>query len=235
MEQLNQIAEKINSMSLRERAMVFAGIVFVIFSVWDSFLIKPLEAEQKKLVAELTKQNAERIALNTRLQELLKTKQDDPNAANLKKLKTLRSKLIDLQAEIESSTSNLVSPKDMPKVLETVLHKTGGLTLTSLKSLGVKPLVASEGPEAKNNVDKTESEKEDKQLTAENIDNAYRHGLRIEFIGDYLTTLSYLKSLEELDWGFFWDNFQLAVSEYPDANASIEIFTLSLRKEWIGV
>jgi MSHA biogenesis protein MshJ len=232
MEQLKKIAEKIDSLSLRERAIVFIGVIAVIFSLWESFLISPLEAEQKILIADLNKKNAERLVLNTRMQELIKQSKADPDAENLVKLKTLRSKLIDVQAELESSTGNLVSPKDMPKILETVLHKTGGLTLVNLRSLGVTPLVAKEETET---TTKSNNISNETKLTADNIDNAYRHGLRIEFLGDYLTTLNYLKSLEELEWSFYWDNFELTVNEYPEANAAIEIFTLSLRQEWIGV
>lgn len=235
MEQLKKIAEKIDSLSLRERAMVFIGIVAIIFTIWDSSLMKPLETEQRKLIAELNKKNAERFALNTQLQKMLITNKEDPNAESLQKLKVLRSKLINVQAELESSTDSLVSPKDMPKILETVLHRTGGLTLVSLKSLGVKPLVTQAAAGEATVENEKEPTDADKKLTADNIDNAYRHGLRIEFQGDYLTTLNYLKSLEELEWGFFWDKFQLTVGEYPDANASIEIFTLSLKQEWIGV
>jgi MSHA biogenesis protein MshJ len=235
MEQLKKIAEKIDSLSLRERAMVFIGVIAVIFSLWDSFLISPLEAEQKEMIADLNKKNAERLVLNTRFQELIKTRQKDPNAANLARLKALRSRLIDVQAELESSTDNLVSPKDMPKVLETVLHQTDGLTLISLRSLGVTPLVAKEKIEATTKSNDNNKAGNEIKLTADNIDNAYRHGLRIEFSGNYLTTLNYLKSLEGLEWGFYWDNFELSVSEYPDASASIEIFTLSLQQEWIGV
>jgi len=235
MEQLNKIAEKIDGLSLRERAIIFIGLIAVIFTVWDSLLLSPLEAEHKKLTAELNKKNADRLVLNTRLQVLIKESQVDPNVESLAKLKTLRSKLIDVQAELETSTGNLVSAKDMPKILETVLHKTGGLKLVRLKSLGVKPLITKENTgsanDTKNNIDADT----EMRLTADNVDNAYRHGLRIEFLGDYITTLNYLKSLEELEWGFFWDNFQLSVKEYPEANAAIEIFTLSLKQEWIGV
>ncbi len=235
MEQLKQIAEKIDGLTLRERAVIFIGTIAVMFTVWDSVLIQPLEIKQKALINEINTKNAERTVLNDRMQQLLTKTKEDPDAENIAKLKSLRSRLVELQAELESSTQNLVSPKDMPKILETVLHKTGGLTLLGLKSLGVAPLVVQEETEQEA-VTKNIGLKEDEtKLTADNIDNAYRHGLRIDFIGDYLTTLSYLKSLEKLEWGFFWDNFKLTVSEYPDANASIEIFTLSLNKEWIGV
>lgn len=235
MEQLKKIVEKIDSLSLRERAIVFIGVIAVIFSLWESFLTSPLETEQRKLIADLNIKNAERLVLNTRMQELIKQSKQDPDAENLAKLKALRSKIINVQAELESSTDNLVSPKDMPKVLETVLHKTGGLTLVSLRSLGVTPLVAKVETEATTNINDDNKDKNETKLTADNIDNAYRHGLRIEFTGDYLTTLNYLKSLEELEWGFYWDNFELSVIEYPYASASIEIFTLSLQQEWIGV
>ena len=233
MEQLKKIAEKIDSLSLRERTVIFIAIIALIFIVWDSSLMSPLEIKQKKFISDLNIKNAERLVLNKRLQDLIAKSHEDPDRENLDKLKTLRSKLIDVQAELENTTHNLVSPKDMPKILETVLHKTGGLTLVNLKSLGVTPLVAKE--ETKQEVTADISKDTEKKLTADNIDNAYRHGLRIEILGNYLTVLEYLKSLEELEWGFFWDNFELKVNEYPDATASIEIFTLSLQQEWIGV
>lgn len=232
MEHLKNIADKINNLSLRERAMVFIGLIAVIFTLWDSFFMSPLALEQKKILADINKNNAERMVLVAKIQESIEKSNEDPDAENVEKLKVLRTRLIDIQAELESSTDNLVTPNDMPKILETVLHKTGDLTLNNLKSLGVTPLVAEKEPE-KDVEDK--SVEDETQLTADNIDNAYKHGLRIEFNGDYLTTLNYLKRLEELEWGFFWDNFELNVGEYPDAKASIEIFTLSLKEEWIGV
>ncbi len=235
MEQLTKLSEKIDSLSLRERAIVFVGVLAVLFSVWDSYLLTPLETEQKSVIAKLNEKNAERLVLVNRFQKLMTSNNEDPNAENITRLQILRSRLIDVQADLESSTGSLVSPKDMPKLLETVLHKIGGLTLLNLKSLGVTPIVENDA--AAESVVKAEINNNsfEEKLTADNIDNAYKHGLRIEITGDYLTTLSYLKRLEELEWGFYWDNFKLTVNEYPDASVAIEIFTLSLNKEWIGV
>lgn len=232
MEQLNILVEKIDNLSLRERAVVFLGIIAVIFSVFDAYMLTPLETEQKQVIAELNTKNVERHVLINRFQDLVKKSKEDPNAENIAILKSLRSRLIDVQADLELSTDSLVSAKDMPKILETVLHKVGGLTLRNLKSLGVTPVVAKSEEETATVDDSNSSET---KLTADNIDNAYKHGLRIEISGNYLTTLNYLRSLEQLEWGFFWDNFKLTVNEYPDASVAIEIFTLSLNQEWIGV
>jgi MSHA biogenesis protein MshJ len=235
MEQLKKIAAKIDSLSLRERAMVFIGLIAVIFTLWDSFLMTPLELEQKKIIASLNTKNAERMVLITSVQNSMQQNQVDPDAENVAKLKSLRSRLINVQADLESSTANLVSPNDMPKILETVLHKTGGLTLNNLRSLGVTPLIVKAETETEQKIKDIDTANGDSNLTADNIDNAYKHGLRVEFTGEYLTTLDYLKRLEELEWGFFWDNFELNVGEYPESKASFEIFTLSLKEEWIGV
>tara|TARA_R110002072_G_scaffold100107_2_gene220332 strand:- start:2286 stop:2999 length:714 start_codon:yes stop_codon:yes gene_type:complete len=235
-ERLNKLAEKINALSIRERGIIFIGVLVVLFTIYDYFLFTPLEKEQKKFVVSLNEKNAERLMLVKQLQELISTGNQDPNAENIAKLKKLRSHLIEVQADLESSTNSLVTPKDMPKILETVLHKIDGLTLVNLKSLGVTPIVAKDETETNTESVLENASNDDEQvLTVNNIDNAYKHGLRIEIIGNYLTTLSYLKSLEELEWRFFWDNFKLTVNEYPDANIKIEIFTLSLNQEWIGV
>jgi len=234
MEQLKKIALKIDSLSLRERGIVFLAIIMVIYTAWDSVLMGPLEIEQKTVITDISKKNAERLILVTGLQESMKQNAIDPDKESLIKLKSLRSKLIDIQADLESSTANLVTPNDMPKILETVLHKTGGLTLNNLRSLGVTPLVSKVLDEGDTGLS-LPSDLDENNLTADNLDNAYKHGIRIEFTGDYLTTLEYLKSLEELEWGFFWDSFELNVNDYPEAKSSVEIFTLSLREEWIGV
>ena len=233
MQKIKQWQEKIDGLSVRERGMIFVGILAVLFVIWNDVLISPIDNEQKKIKAALNAKAAERYVLIQKIQGLSKPKKD-PNEANRNKLKDLRSRLVNVQADLESSTTNLISPKDMPKILETVLHKTSGLTLDSLNSTGALPLVVSE--EEKTNKKVTQSvSQDDNQLTAKNIDNAYKHGFRINFTGDYFSTISYLKSLEELEWSFYWENLEYKVREYPEAEISIEIFTLSLRPEWIGV
>lgn len=228
MEKLKQLMQKINARSVRERAIIFVGLIAILFSVWDSVLNTPLVNEQKALITELNNKNAERLVLNTQLQELVVKINADPDADNRARLKSLKEKLASLETELEDSTRNLVKPEQMPRLLENVLNQTEGLTLHNLKSLGVSPLI-EQSSEAN-----AQSETQ-QQFGATNIASAYKHGLRIEFGGDYFSTMEYLEKLEQLEWGFFWDNFVLNVENYPDTRAAIEIFTLSLSREWIGV
>ena len=144
-------------------------------------------------------------------------------------MKRLRKQLNDIESAVQASTRQLVTPENMAVILQTVLQETRGLELLHVRGLGARPVVEQAA--------KTAEESEgDRQTTGGNvIDNAYKHGLRIEFEGDYLDTLEYVRALEKLDWKFFWDSFEFDVIEYPRSKAAINVFTLSLRKDWIGV
>ena len=57
--------------------------------------------------------------------------------------------------------------------------------------------------------------------------------LRVE--GSYLDCLEYLRSVERLPWHLYWARLELKAGEYPSNTFLIEVRTLSLDKEWIGV
>jgi MSHA biogenesis protein MshJ len=66
------------------------------------------------------------------------------------------------------------------------------------------------------------------------LDAAYRHGMQMEFSGDFFATLEFLRRLEALEWKFFWESVRFDVTEYPQAIATVRVFTLSLDRNWIG-
>ena len=224
---IKDVQEKIDNLTLRERGIVFLGILFVLYSVWDTFLIQPLVVEQKKIKTELKQKQTAQLALNTRIQKLVLAKDDDPNAANREKLAQLKSKLKEVESQMQASTAQLIPPENMAKILETVLHNTKGLELVEVKGLGATALVKTEPKEGQK--DKTE------QASGDGLENAYKHGLKIVFEGDYMSTLDYIRKLEELEWNFFWDSFEFNVREYPESLAAITIFTLSMDQNWIGI
>ncbi|NOZ53973.1 MAG: hypothetical protein GXP08_12740 [Gammaproteobacteria bacterium] len=63
----------------------------------------------------------------------------------------------------------------------------------------------------------------------------FRHGIEIEFYGDFKSTLSYLQAVEALPWRFYWDEVNYSVEEYPRALVKVTLYTLSLDRGWLGV
>jgi len=80
----------------------------------------------------------------------------------------------------------------------------------------------------------------EKQQAKENIAKAgiatiYKHGIVLELVGGYSSTLRYLKNFESLPWKFYWDAVRYEVLAYPKARISILINTISLDEEWVRV
>jgi MSHA biogenesis protein MshJ len=53
--------------------------------------------------------------------------------------------------------------------------------------------------------------------------------------GNYLDVLAYLHALEALPYRFYWRVLELKSTEYPVNRVRIELGTLSMDREWIGI
>jgi MSHA biogenesis protein MshJ len=232
MNKVKELQDKIDNLSLRERGAVFFCTLIVMFFVWDSFLMQPLQIKQKRIDSQLQLKKAEQFALNVQLQKFTVNNDSDPDKADKEKLQSLKSQLVAIEKQLQETTKQLIAPKDMAKMLETVLLEIRGLELVEVKGLGGEPIIKSKPAEVA-----VEDAKQDtvKPKPVGVIDNAYKHGLKIVFEGDYMSTLAYVQALESLGYGFFWENLELNVKEYPDSTVTITVFTLSLDENWIGV
>jgi len=230
MQQIKAVMDRVDALSIRERGIILAGIVFIMFTVWDRLLMQPQLIEERKVLAELQLKQAEQAVLNSKFQQLARQDRSDPDTANRARLEDLKKQLAEIETDVRQSTSHLVSPDKMAVILQTILKMSKGLQLTEIKGLGVSPLLAPvTAPLDQTGVETIQSS------TIDGLENAYKHGLVLKFEGDYISTLNYIRELEGLEWGFFWENLQYEVIEYPKASVTITLYTLSLQKDWIGV
>lgn len=232
---ISAIIARIDDLSVRERAAVFIAILAVIFFIWDSYLMASLDRRETTLKTQLQQKQSEQAALNAELQILISDRQEDPNKQNREKLESLRKQLAEIKTEVKKSTTHLISPGRMAVVLENVLNKTRGLELVEVRGLGSSPLVSGDKEASKESSSNETRGDADKHTEGEGeIADAYKHGLRIVFNGNFMSTLEYIKELEALDNEFIWDNLKFEIIEYPDGQVSITVFTLSLGRNWIG-
>jgi len=109
---------------------------------------------------------------------------------------------------------SLVPPQLMAIALSDILNRNNQLSLIKLDTLPATALTES------------------KQSQPNTI---YKHGLSITFSGSYLDTLNYLKALESLPWHFIWESIDYQVIDYPTAETTIRVYTLSFKESWLGV
>lgn len=251
MKSLQALAERIDSLSIRERGFVMGGIAAVLYFFWSALLMHPLEVRQKAAQIALLQRSAELEGLNAETQQLVRQLQSDPDVANREKLETLKQELAQMTTELKDTTDNLVAPADMAATLEQMLRHTQGLKLLSVSSLGATPVFerdrkagatggkqagASENPAARGVTGGQQAAAGNATPDGAEVTDSvlYKHGLQIVFDGDFFRTLEYLKAIEGLKARFFWDSFALDVVEYPESRTTLSVYTISMGPAWIG-
>jgi MSHA biogenesis protein MshJ len=225
-ERLAKIAQRIDRLGLRERLFLFAAGLVVLGGLWEAALAGPLDARKEIASQKVT-------ALNDRLQVLdsalgaAAAGMTEGMPAHLEQLKALRERVAAGDEEVRVFTSDLVDPREMRLVLEELLRRQSGLKLVNATNLPAKPLVEEAADAA--------AKSSEPALRSEDTPQLYRHTLVLTLTGSYLDCLAYLKAVEQLPWHLYWGRLELKTDEYPRNDIVLELKTLSLDKEWIGV
>jgi MSHA biogenesis protein MshJ len=202
---------------LRERLMLFVCLLAVLFFLWDLTLQQPLNKRQKLLRTEASDIQSRLTDLEAREQAVTARRNFDPDLENRRRLEILQAEWDRLRDQLADNVVQLISPQEMPELLKDLLLRQEKLQLLSLENLPAEPLNIQAG-------------------AADNplFPGLYRHRLRIEFAGDFLSTLSYLRELEQLPRHLVWKELAIETQDYPRAIMRLEVFTLSFTEGWIG-
>jgi MSHA biogenesis protein MshJ len=223
MEKLEAIQQKIDGLNQRERILLLVTAVVVMVMLLQVLLIDPVLDERKKLTlknqqlsSNLKQQKNEKTILKAQLNAGI-------NRAKINQREKLQSELEQLNKTIDDSLIAMIAPRLMPEVLEQMLSETKGLKLLSLENKPVIALVEqqiSKNGQLQNGADK-------KAL--------YNHSFVLKLSGNYMNAIQYFEKLSQLPWNFHWDDMHYKVDQYPNATITLEVHTVSMSEEWIGV
>jgi MSHA biogenesis protein MshJ len=224
-ERFVKLAASVDRLNLRERLFLFAAGLVIVGGFWEAALAGPLDA-RRQVAAEKVE------ALRDRLQQLETTltaaadgmSEGMPNQFG--RLDSLRQRVAEGEEEVRVYTSDLVDPQEMRLVLEDLLRKQAGLKLVSATNLPARPVLEDDADDAA-------AAEAPRAATAE--PRLYRHTLVLKLEGSYLDCLTYLQAVERLPWHIYWSRIEFATDEYPRNAIVLELRTLSLDEEWIGV
>ena len=204
---------RFDALSMRERALVAGASLIGIVLLWVALVFDPMSVKQGALSAELTtlQQSIQMTTLS--IQE---TADADPTLLAQREETKLKTQLADINAQLATKSAGLIPPERMVQVIHDVLSRQHGVRLVSLHNSPVTTLVPS-------TVQGTQS------------GGPYLHPVEIVVEGTYLDVLAYLHALESLEWRFYWRLLELESTAYPRNRVRIELSTLSLDKDWIGV
>ena len=205
-------AQKFNELSIRERALLSAGVLGVTWAIWFFVVNQHFTDSRAFAEREVQMLNSDISAKKEMQQSLEELAQQDPNEPINKNISTIRTEIETMQGRLQSSLSQFIPPQAMTLVLRDVMADHKNLKLTLLNRLPARKL-----------------------LPEDDTSNLYLHPMQLELEGAYLEVLDYVASLENGDWQFNWQNFEFKTKGYPNGVATIEIETLSRDKHWLGL
>lgn len=202
--------ERIDNLALRERILLLAAAVAVMFLLIDTLILQPtLKAQQvagQQIVDLEVKLNSLRQSA-----QLLSYKSDSDLAASRRQSRDqLAAELAELDSRIISQLGALVEPAQAARVLEQLLSSHTGLKLTTLNA-SAEPLKNME----------LEQQSETPGLA--------RYQLDMVVQGSYLDLLNYLQSLEAMPWKFFWQQVDFQATQHPHAETRLQLYTLGAK------
>ncbi len=217
---LEEFVGKVDSMSLRERILIFAAAAFTLVSMLNAFLLEPLFVQQKRLSSQVSQQQEKMKDTQARLNEILLAKQADKFSPQRERISQLREQLAQGEAYLNFTRDKLVHPEQMAKLLEQVLDRNTRLQLVELTTLPASPF-------SEQTDDKTKGSLQERQI--------FKHGVQITLRGNYNDLTQYLSALENLPTQMFWGMAKMNVVQYPKAELTLTLYTLSLDETWLQV
>ena len=219
-----KLAGKIDDMSLRERALIFSALAFLLVSLVNTLFIDTLLDEQKKLSGNVVRQQEKTKEIQAQIEALLQARRNNANSPLRLRLNQVQQQVADGDAYLQGRRDRLVAPEKMAELLRQVLGKNGKLQLASLQTLPAASLIEKT---VKPDTAGAVPEQLDRQI--------FRHGVQITVRGGYPDLLSYLTELERLPAKMFWGMAKMKVVQHPTAELTLTIYTLSLDKTWLQV
>ncbi len=207
---LETSAARFDRLSLRERLLILAAVLAVLFVLWDTLLLAPLEVRRRALSTEVESQQAAITATAAVLQSSMS---NDPTRNAMLQIARARRDIAALDLQLQSASVGLLPPERMTAVLQDLLRQSGQVRLVSLRTEAATRLL--QGPADQG--------------------GPFLHPVELVLRGHYLDIVNYLQTLEALHWRLYWKTLELDSAAYPNDRVRIEIGTISLDSAWLGI
>lgn len=221
--------------TVREQYLILlTGLIAICFIIFYLFIDGKMvsNTSTNKKIEQLSRSNQ---SLKISVLELQTALRGDPNEVTRDKIIQYEAKLAKIDTKLLTLTTDLISPIQMRYALLDLLKLEKGVSLLSFELLGAKPLLSNPKLNSANDLASNTNVVDIPADGTSSGINLYRHGIKIKLSGRYFDLRDYLTQLEKLPWKFFWQDFNFKLTEYPNSELEIELYSLGTTKEFIGV
>lgn len=231
---LYSLQEKIDARIMRERALILLSILAVIFVLWNFIVQSSIDKKIQDTRANIETLATQSAALNAQITTVTQSLLNDPDKSKKDQIGQLQNDIQVVETQVQQISHNLIRAEQLPQALQEVLQKTQLVTLLEVKTLPVRELQLVDNnapaevsvPAAQAAVDK---------VIPEPSAGVYQHAVELRLSGSYSQMVRFLLELEKLPWRFYWQSLDYSVDKYPNAEATLRVYTLSSEEGLFGV
>jgi MSHA biogenesis protein MshJ len=214
MEQVRAARIWFEGLSQRERFILIgaAAVIAVLLAELASW--GPGRERLEAATTQLSSLKTQQSSLENELGQLDQSEALDPDAAARRQLDRLDAEIAGVDEKLRLNTLQILTPDQARSVLRDVIDNIQGIRFLGIRTEPPVTLV---------------------NTAPEDLPTLFRHGLVIDLEGEYLSMLDYTRALEALPWSFYWLGLEVDAYEPGPRRFRLHLYTVSLRKEWIGV
>ncbi|WP_097462371.1 type II secretion system protein GspM [Mangrovitalea sediminis] len=225
------LAQAFDQRVMRERILMAATLALVLLFLGWQLVVSPLWSGNQDLRSAIAQLNQQQSALQGQVVKLQQRLRQDPNQPLRQQRQQLEQRRDQLQQQLQGEMATLVSPEAMVPLLRRMLSAQKGLQLLAVRHLPPQPLMLDGDTAKREKVKSTGADEREKAKQPA----LYAHDVELVVSGSFFSVLDYLKSLESMHQHFGWRLLKYKVTDYPRAEVHLQVETLSLSKEWLGV
>jgi MSHA biogenesis protein MshJ len=228
---LQQLAERLESLSLRERWIMLVGIPLVVLVLAETLLFSPARS---RTAAAFGQGAARQVELDG-LKKALAAQPAIPNLPNYDQLLGQRDQLRAQVEEARSQVSRAGEEINWGTVVRAAVSSAPGLTLTQIRTMPAEQIFPVPGqakavPAAGARQASAPGAAEQKP-SAFASDVVYRHRAELTVHGEVESLVAFVQNLQRLPESLHWDKLHLVTSGYPQASVQLSLHTLSRSPE----
>lgn len=207
-----ELQEKFNALSLSRRKFWFVLTLIFVAYLGLYVLLLPVWQSYQSDATQLQQQENQLNVLEQQIQAVEIRLSGDPKAPLKRRLENFEQQLEAINQRLQNET-NYVSAADNRRLLQALLVSASQLTVVSAQA---KP------------AERIYGDNESQQGAI------YKHRLQLVVQGSYQQIYEYFRRLEQLPWSFYWQKMDYGVVNYPQAEVTLEIYTLSLERDYVA-
>jgi MSHA biogenesis protein MshJ len=209
-----QMSERFSALKEREKYTAFIGALLLALWLFMLQLLVPAFEELRKVEQEIASATMTVQQQSNTLIALQQQAGVDIDANYKVELESLQHQEQELQQQISKLTSYFIGSERMASVLQDVLKSSNNVKMKSVIAKPPVPLTFSE-------------------QGTDNKAVIYQHSTVVVLTGNYFALAAVLERLDTLSWSLGWQSIDYKVTEYPDAELTLHLLTVSDNESYI--